>query len=61
MPDLGKLQLTLSSLFIQGLGAGGTTDGAVEVLDPDATVAVCRFRRRALTTYDCYAYNVARD
>ncbi len=61
VPDLGKRQLTLSSLFIQGFGAGGTTDGAVEVLDPDATVAVRRFRRNALTTYVCYAYNVARD
>ena len=61
VPDLGRRQLTLSSLFIQGLGAGGTTDGAVEVLDPDATVAVRRFRRSALTTYVCYAYNVARD
>ena len=61
VPDLGKRQLTLSSLFMQGLGAGGTTDGAVEVLDPDATVAVRRFRRSALTTYVCYAYNVARD
>ena len=57
----GKRQLTLSSLFIQGLGAGGTTDGAVEVTDPDATLAVRRFRRSALTAYVCYAYNVVRD
>ena len=34
VPDLGKRQLTLSSLFMQGRGAGGTTDGAVEVVDP---------------------------
>jgi VWFA-related protein len=61
VPDLGKRQLTLSSVFIQGLGAGGTTDGAVEVIDPDATVAVRRFRRGALTAYVCYAYNVIRD
>ena len=61
VPDLGKRQLTLSSLFIQGFGAGGTTDGAVEVIDPDATVAVRRFRRNALTAYVCYAYNVVRD
>ena len=61
VPDLGKRQLTLSSLFIQGLGAGGTSDGSVEVIDPDATLAVRRFRRGAVVTYMCYAYNVARS
>jgi hypothetical protein len=61
LPDLGKGQLTLSTLFMQGRGAGGTTDGAMKVVDP-ATVAVRRFRRRsALTSYVCYGYNVARD
>jgi VWFA-related protein len=61
VPDLRKRQLTLSSLFIQGVGAAGTSDGSVEVIDPDATLAVRRFRRGAMTTYRCYAYNVARN
>ena len=60
VPDLGKRQLTLSSLFIQGLGAGGTSDDSVEVTDPNATLALRRFHRGALTNYVCYAYNVAR-
>ena len=61
VPDLGKRQLTLSSLFIQGFGAGGTSDGSVEVVDPNATLAVRRFHRGALTNYVCYAYNVVRS
>jgi hypothetical protein len=61
VPDLSRRQLTLSSLFIQGAEAGGTSDGSVEVIDPDATLAVRRFRRGAVTNYFCYAYNVARS
>jgi hypothetical protein len=42
------------------MGAGGTSDGAIETADPNATVAVRRFRRGALTAYACYVYNATR-
>ena len=61
VPDLNRHQLTLSGLFIQGLGAGGTSDGAVEAGDPNSTIAVRRFRRGIQAAYTCYAYNVAGD
>jgi VWFA-related protein len=61
VPDLTKRQLTLSGLFIQGLGVGGTSDGAVEAGDPNSTIAVRRFRRGIQAAYTCYAYNVAKD
>jgi hypothetical protein len=61
VPDVRKPQLALSSLFIHGFGAGGTSDGAVEAADPESTLAVRRFHRGALTSYVCYAYNPVRD
>jgi hypothetical protein len=52
--------LTLSGLLVQGINAMPPADGTSEDVDPNATVAVRRFRRGASIYYFCHAYNVRR-
>lgn len=61
VPNLGRKRLALSSLFIQGATDAPAADGALDDLDPNATLAVRRFRRGTRATYMSEIYNVRRD
>jgi VWFA-related protein len=60
VPDVKKKGLKLSGLFIQGAQAANLADGALEDLDPNATVAVRRFRQGTSALYFCSVYNAER-
>jgi VWFA-related protein len=57
VPDIKRNGLALSGLLIQGAQAANPTDGMLEDLDPNATVAVRRFRRGSRAHYYCSVYN----
>jgi VWFA-related protein len=57
VPDVKKNGLTLSGLLIQGTQAAIPTDGTVEDIDPNATVALRRFRQGTRANYFCTVYN----
>lgn len=60
VPDVKKNRLTLSGLLIQGAQAASPADGALDDLDPSATVAVRRFRKGTKAHYFCTIYNPRR-
>jgi VWFA-related protein len=60
VPDLKKNGLTLSGLLIRGAQAANLVDGTLQDTDPNATVAVRRFRQGTSMHYFCSVYNARR-
>jgi VWFA-related protein len=60
VPDVKKKGLTLSGLLIEGAQSSNPTEGTLEDIDPNATVAVRRFRQGTRAHYFCSVYNARR-